>query len=134
MDKLNRSTVDVETERLLEKLQRVEPGSKEYHDIRIELTEMVKLANEDDKLANELEVAKAKIDSESEKMALEEKRRWWQIVKDICVPIAVPAIGYFIVYKMNLKLQENTQQFEIDGHSYTSKFNQFQVKAPNPRL
>lgn len=130
MDNLNRETLDCEMERIQQKLQDCEPGSKEYHDIRIELTELSRIANEDDKIKNEFEVARARNESESEKVDKDEKLRRRQWIRDFTVPLVMTIItGTF-----NLVLQRRTQSFEEKGMAYTSRFKQFQMNAPNPKI
>ena len=151
MDDTNRGKLDAEISRVHDKLKVLNPDTEEYEKVANKLVKLTELANKDDEARNKYEIDKERLDAEasleaskrgmeSERLEAEArlreretKRSWIQFG----ISAGVTVFTFVGTWVMNRISQNQSEFFESEGHSYTSRFSKWQNKEPahpNPLL
>ena len=137
MNDLNRASLDMEIERLHNKINETDPISEDYEKLVKRCEILMRSANDDDKIKAEAELEKLKIDLDEEKSKANSK---WQklgiiVTASSAVLSSLTTVGcYIILCVSNKRAQERSILFEMDGFSHTDRSDKFMQKAPMPKF
>ena len=137
MNDMNRSTLDMEIERIHKKMSETDPTSEEYGKMVKNADILMKMANDDDKNHAEATLEELKLDAEAERYEKSSKlQKLGHIVAaGSAILSSLTTLTYAIVLCVsNKKIQERSILFEMDGYSHTDRSDKFIQKAPMPRL
>ena len=137
MNDLNRASLDMEIERIHNKMNETDPFSEDYEKLVKRCEALMRSANEDDKIRAEAELEKLKADLDEEKSKANSK---WQklgliVTASSAVLSSLTTVGcYIILCVSNKRAQERSILFEMDGFSHTDRSDKFMQKAPMPKF
>ena len=137
MNDLSRASLDLEIEHIHEAMAKLDPVSEEYSKLVSNAKELMKIANDDDKICLGAKVAELKSETEIEKVKEDSK---WKKIGSIATVVAagitsVTSVAcYLILCIANKNRQQRSIYFEETGHAHTDRSDKFVQKESFPRL
>ena len=125
---------DDEMERILEKLESLDPASEEYQKGVKHYEILARLANDDDRNYAEAQIERLKIDAEADELAekkQEHKKTWWLPILLTSLSTTGSIIIYKMGYKTNYRMLIDVLSYEKDGYAVTTQALKLLQKLPH---
>ena len=137
MNDLSRASLDMEIERLHQKLAEIDALSEEYEKLVKRCDILMRVANDDDKIQADAALEKQKLVLDEDKQ--KENSKWQKIGMIVEGSSAVVAaitsiVCYIMLIRSNEAIQQRSIMFEMDGFSHTDRSDKFIQKVPMPKI